>query len=221
MIRSTRPEEVGRECEEARLRRSSPRETPAPGGCSCPSPTPRTHAARPRANGQPSAVRAPICQQGRTKGPPRPFRGLADQRPTLLWPDVAGRVVEIGAAMGSTSALSLRALTTPNSVTIVHAFDPDPYLRRRALGHSAPPKKTAGSFVVSVCVGDRRRPPLPDGQCGCRPSVGCPVLSVNDSFRAVPNTTPRCPTLLANSTSIHEPVPRRNRFAEPCSEQPT
>jgi SAM-dependent methyltransferase len=53
-------------------------------------------------------------------------RGLADQRRRML-AGLAGHVVEIGAGNG------LNFAHYPDSVTMVHAFEPDPYLRALAI----------------------------------------------------------------------------------------
>jgi hypothetical protein len=52
-------------------------------------------------------------------------KGLADQRRRML-AGLAGQVVEIGAGNG------LNFAHYPESVTMVHAFEPEPYLRALA-----------------------------------------------------------------------------------------
>ena len=53
-------------------------------------------------------------------------RGLADQRRRML-AGLVGQVVEIGAGNG------LNFAHYPQTVTIVHAFEPEPYLRTLAM----------------------------------------------------------------------------------------
>jgi SAM-dependent methyltransferase len=99
-------------------------------------------------------------------------RGLADQRRRML-AGLAGRVVEIGAGNG------LNFAHYPDSVTMVHAFEPDPYLRALAI-------RAAENAAVSVSVGEAIAEglPLPDGSVDA--AVASLVLcSVNDVVRAV------------------------------------
>lgn len=99
-------------------------------------------------------------------------RGLADQRRRML-AGLAGHVVEIGAGNG------LNFAHYPDSVTMVHAFEPDPYLRALAI-------PAAENAAVSVSVGDAIAEdlPLPDGSVDAA-VVSLVLCSVKDVVRAV------------------------------------
>ena len=99
-------------------------------------------------------------------------RGLADQRRRML-AGLAGHVVEIGAGNG------LNFAHYPDSVTMVHAFEPDPYLRALAI-------RAAENAAVSVSVGDAIAEDLPLPDASVDAAVASLVLcSVKDVVRAV------------------------------------
>ena len=99
-------------------------------------------------------------------------RGLADQRRRML-AGLAGHVVEIGAGNG------LNFEHYPDAVTMVHAFEPDPYLRALAI-------RAAENAPVSVSVGEAIAEdlPLPDGSVDAA-VVSLVLCSVKDVVRAV------------------------------------
>ena len=99
-------------------------------------------------------------------------RGLADQRRRML-AGLAGHVVEIGAGNG------LNFAHYPDSVTMVHAFEPDPYLRALAI-------RAAENAAVSVSVGEAIAEDLPLEDASVDAAVASLVLcSVKDVVRAV------------------------------------
>jgi ubiquinone/menaquinone biosynthesis C-methylase UbiE len=99
-------------------------------------------------------------------------KGLADQRRTML-DGLAGSVVEIGAGNG------LNFDHYPSSVTVVHAFEPDPYLRRLAVA-------AAAATPLSISVGEARAEELPLEDTSVDAAVASLVLcSVKDIDRAV------------------------------------
>jgi ubiquinone/menaquinone biosynthesis C-methylase UbiE len=99
-------------------------------------------------------------------------RGLADQRRRML-AGLVGQVVEIGAGNG------LNFAHYPDSVTMVHAFEPDPYLRALAI-------RAAENAAVSVSVGEAIAEDLPLPDAGVDAAVASLVLcSVKDVVRAV------------------------------------
>jgi len=99
-------------------------------------------------------------------------QGLADQRRRML-AGLAGRVVEIGAGNG------LNFAHYPDAVTMVHAFEPDPYLRTLAI-------RAAENAPVSVSVDEAIAEdlPLPDGSVDAA-VVSLVLCSVKDVVRAV------------------------------------
>jgi ubiquinone/menaquinone biosynthesis C-methylase UbiE len=98
-------------------------------------------------------------------------RGLADQRRRML-AGLAGHVVEIGAGNG------LNFAHYPDSVTMVHAFEPDPYLRALAI------RVAENAPVVSVGEAIAEDLPLPDGSVDAA-VVSLVLCSVKDVVRAV------------------------------------
>jgi ubiquinone/menaquinone biosynthesis C-methylase UbiE len=99
-------------------------------------------------------------------------KGLADQRRAML-EGLAGSVVEIGAGNG----LNFRHY--PSAVTVVHAFEPDPYLRRLAV-------EAAAAAPLSISVADAPAEELPLGDASVDAAVASLVLcSVRDLGRAV------------------------------------
>lgn len=111
-------------------------------------------------------------------------RGLGDQRRRML-AGLAGHVVEIGAGNG------LNFAHYPDSVTMVHAFEPDPYLRALAI-------RAAENAAVSVSVGEAIAEGLPLKDGSVDAAVASLVLcSVKDVVRAV--------------AELHRVVPTRRR----------
>jgi SAM-dependent methyltransferase len=99
-------------------------------------------------------------------------RGVADQRRRML-AGLAGEVVEIGAGNG------LNFAHYPQAVRLVHAFEPDPYLRALA-------SRAADSAAVPVKVGDAVAEDLPLEDASVDVAVASLVLcSVRDPGRAV------------------------------------
>jgi len=99
-------------------------------------------------------------------------RGLADQRRRML-AGLAGEVVEIGAGNG------LNFAHYPQAVTLVHAFEPDPYLRGLAA-------RVADDAAVPVKVGDAVAEDLPLEDASVDAAVASLVLcSVRDPGRAI------------------------------------
>lgn len=99
-------------------------------------------------------------------------RGLADQRRRML-AGLAGHVAEIGAGTG------LNFAHYPDSVTMVHAFEPDPYLRALAI-------RAAENATVPVSVGEAIAEDLPLQAASVDAAVASLVLcSVKDVVRAV------------------------------------
>ena len=99
-------------------------------------------------------------------------RGLADQRRRML-AELAGQVVEIGARNG------LNFAHYPPTVTRVHAFEPEPYLRTLAM-------RAAERSAVPVSVGDRTAEDLPLEDASVDAAVASLVLcSVRDLGAAV------------------------------------
>jgi SAM-dependent methyltransferase len=77
-------------------------------------------------------------------------RGVADQRRRML-AGLAGDVVEIGAGNG------LNFAHYPQAVRVVHAFEPDPYLRglaARAADDAAVPVKVADAVAEDIALED-------------------------------------------------------------------
>jgi ubiquinone/menaquinone biosynthesis C-methylase UbiE len=99
-------------------------------------------------------------------------RGVADQRRRML-AGLAGDVVEIGAGNG------LNFSHYPQAVTLVHAFEPDPYLRVLAL-------RASDHAAVPVKVGDAVAEDLPLDDASVDAAVASLVLcSVRDPVRAI------------------------------------
>ncbi|ETW22342.1 methyltransferase type 11 [Mycobacterium gastri 'Wayne'] len=99
-------------------------------------------------------------------------RGLADQRRRML-AGLAGEVVEIGAGNG------LNFARYPQAVTLVHAFEPDPYLRERAA-------RAADAAAVPVKLGDAAAEDLPLEDASVDSAVTSLVLcSVSEPRRAI------------------------------------
>lgn len=99
-------------------------------------------------------------------------RGLADQRRRML-SGLAGEVVEIGAGTG------LNFFHYPQAVTVVHAFEPDPYLRGLAA-------RAADDAAVPVKVADAVAEGLPLEDASVDAAVASLVLcSVRDPGRAI------------------------------------
>ncbi|CAN5733080.1 hypothetical protein BH09ACT7_BH09ACT7_45540 [soil metagenome] len=99
-------------------------------------------------------------------------RGVADQRGRML-AGLAGEVVEIGAGNG------LNFLHYPPAVTLVHAFEPDPYLRGLAA-------QAADDAAVPVKVGEAVAEDLPLEDASVDAAVASLVLcSVGDPGRAI------------------------------------
>jgi SAM-dependent methyltransferase len=99
-------------------------------------------------------------------------RGVADQRHRML-AALSGEAVEIGAGNG------LNFAHYPPSVTLVHAFEPDPYLRALAL-------RSADGAAVPVKVGDAVAEDLPLDDASVDAAVASLVLcSVRDAAVAI------------------------------------
>jgi SAM-dependent methyltransferase len=99
-------------------------------------------------------------------------KGLAEQRRAML-EGLAGSVAEIGAGNG------LNFGHYPSAVTVVHAFEPDPYLRRLAA-------KAAGEATLSISVGDAAAEELPLEDASVDAAVASLVLcSVKNLDRAI------------------------------------
>jgi ubiquinone/menaquinone biosynthesis C-methylase UbiE len=99
-------------------------------------------------------------------------RGLADQRRRML-AGLVGQIVEIGAGNG------LNFPHYPDSVTMVHAFEPDPYLRTLAM-------QAAENAAVRVSVGAAIAEDLPLEDASVDAAVASLVLcSVKDVAGAV------------------------------------
>jgi ubiquinone/menaquinone biosynthesis C-methylase UbiE len=99
-------------------------------------------------------------------------RGVADQRRRML-AGLAGAVVEIGAGNG------LNFARYPQTVTLVHAFEPDPYLRSLAL-------RAADNAAVPVKVGDAVAEDLPLEDASVDAAVASLVLcSVRNPAQAI------------------------------------
>ena len=120
-----------------------------------------------------AAVSHPLCARLYVKqAEAAESRGLADQRQRML-AGLAGRVVEIGAGNG------LNFAHYCDSVTLVHAFEPDPYLRALA-------EQAADNAAVSVCVAEAIAEDLPLEDASVDGAVASLVLcSVKDPVRAV------------------------------------
>jgi ubiquinone/menaquinone biosynthesis C-methylase UbiE len=94
-------------------------------------------------------------------------RGLADQRRRML-AGLTGEIIEIGAGNG------LNFAQYPQSVTMVHAFEPEPYLRALAMA-------AAENAAVPVSVRDAVAEDLPLADASVDAAVSSLVLcSVKD-----------------------------------------
>jgi ubiquinone/menaquinone biosynthesis C-methylase UbiE len=89
-------------------------------------------------------------------------KGLADQRQRML-AGLAGEIVEIGAGNG------LNFARYPSSITMLHAFEPDPYLRALAV-------QAADNAAIAVSVGDAVAEELPLEDASVDAAVACLVL---------------------------------------------
>lgn len=99
-------------------------------------------------------------------------KGLADQRGRML-AGLTGNLVEIGAGNG------LNFGHYPDTVTKVHAFEPEPYLRALA-------EQAAEHAAVAITVGDAVAEDLPLGDASVDAAVASLVLcSVKDLAGAV------------------------------------
>jgi ubiquinone/menaquinone biosynthesis C-methylase UbiE len=99
-------------------------------------------------------------------------RGLADQRRRMV-AGLVGQVVEIGAGNG------LNFAHYPQTVTMVHAFEPEPYLRTLAI-------RAAEKSAVPISVGDSAAEDLPLEDTSVDAAVASLVLcSVRDLGAAV------------------------------------
>jgi ubiquinone/menaquinone biosynthesis C-methylase UbiE len=99
-------------------------------------------------------------------------KGLAEQRRAML-DELAGSVVEIGAGNG------LNFGHYPSTVTVVHAFEPDPYLRALAI-------EAAVEAPVSITVGEAAAEKLPLEDASVDAAVASLVLcSVSDIDQAI------------------------------------
>jgi ubiquinone/menaquinone biosynthesis C-methylase UbiE len=99
-------------------------------------------------------------------------KGLAEQRRAML-DRITGSVVEIGAGNG------LNFGHYPPAVTVVHAFEPDPYLRPLAI-------EAATEAAVSISVGDAAAEDLPLADASVDAAVASLVLcSVSDIDQAI------------------------------------
>jgi SAM-dependent methyltransferase len=99
-------------------------------------------------------------------------RGMAEQRRRML-AGLTGEVVEIGAGNG------LNFAHYPQAVTVVHAFEPDPYLRGLAA-------RAADDAPVPVKVGDAVAEDVPLEDASVNTAVASLVLcSVRDPDRAI------------------------------------
>jgi ubiquinone/menaquinone biosynthesis C-methylase UbiE len=99
-------------------------------------------------------------------------RGVADQRRRML-AGLAGEIVEIGAGNG------LNFSHYPQAVSLVHAFEPDPYLRSLA-------SRAADNAAVPVKVGDAVAEDLPLEDASVDAAVASLVLcSVRNPAQAI------------------------------------
>jgi ubiquinone/menaquinone biosynthesis C-methylase UbiE len=120
-----------------------------------------------------STISHPLCARLYVKqAEAAESRGLADQRRRVL-AGLAGQIVEIGAGNG------LNFAHYPEAVTMVHAFEPDPYLRALTI-------RAAENAVVPVSVGEAIAEALPLEDASVDAAVASLVLcSVKDLARAV------------------------------------
>jgi ubiquinone/menaquinone biosynthesis C-methylase UbiE len=122
---------------------------------------------------RPKTVNHPLCARLYAKqSEAAQERGVADQRRRML-AGLRGEIVEIGAGNG------LNFAHYPPSVTLVHAFEPDPYLRALAL-------RSADGAAVPVKVDDAVAEDLPIEDAGVDAAVASLVLcSVGDAAQAI------------------------------------
>jgi SAM-dependent methyltransferase len=122
---------------------------------------------------RPATVSHPLCARLYVKqAEAAESRGLADHRRRML-AGLVGQVVEIGAGNG------LNFAHYPPTVTLVHAFEPEPYLRSFAI-------TAAEQSAVPVSVGDRPAEDLPLEDASADAAVASLVLcSVRDLGAAV------------------------------------
>jgi len=166
MIGSGQPEEVPDECDEDLLL-----ETRSAAALAAFLPVART--AGVATMSRPVAVSHPLCARLYAKqSEAAESRGVADQRRRML-AGLAGEVAEVGAGNG------LNFAHYPHAVTLVHAFEPDPYLRALAL-------RATDNAAVPVKVGDAVAEDLPLADGSVDAAVASLVLcSVRDPGRAV------------------------------------
>jgi SAM-dependent methyltransferase len=119
------------------------------------------------------AVSHPLCARLYAKqSQAAESAGVADQRRRML-AGLAGEVVEIGAGNG------LNFAHYPQAVTVVHAFEPELYLRGLAA-------RAADDAVVPVKVGDAVAEDVPLEDASVDAAVASLVLcSVRDARRAI------------------------------------
>jgi ubiquinone/menaquinone biosynthesis C-methylase UbiE len=120
-----------------------------------------------------AAVSHPVCARLYVKqAEAAESRGLADQRRRML-ARLVGQIAEIGAGNG------LNFAHYPASVRLVHAFEPDPYLRALAV-------RGAETAPVPVTVADAVAEELPLEDASVDAAVVSLVLcSVKDPGRAI------------------------------------
>jgi ubiquinone/menaquinone biosynthesis C-methylase UbiE len=120
-----------------------------------------------------STVSHPLCARLYAKqAQAAESRGLADQRRRML-AGLTGEIVEIGAGNG------LNFAHYPRSVTMAHAFEPEPYLRALALA-------AADNAAVPVSVCDAVAEDLPLADASVDAAVSSLVLcSVKDLAGAI------------------------------------
>jgi ubiquinone/menaquinone biosynthesis C-methylase UbiE len=124
-------------------------------------------------SGTATTVSHPLCARLYVKqAEAAETRGLAEQRQRML-AGLVGETVEIGAGNG------LNFAHYPQSVPMVHAFEPDPYLRALAM-------QAAEHATVSVSVGEAIAEDLPLEEGSVDAAVASLVLcSVKDLDRAI------------------------------------
>lgn len=166
VIASRRPEEVPYECVEDPVVEA--RRAAALATCVSAARTPGAAAMSRRAT-----VSHPLCARLYAKqSQAAESRGVADQRRRML-AGLAGEVVEIGAGNG------LNFAHYPQAVTLVHAFEPDPYLRGLAA-------RAADDATVPVKVEDAVAEDLPLEEASVDAAVASLVLcSIRDPGQAI------------------------------------
>ena len=132
-------------------------------------------------------------------------RGLTDQRRRML-AGLAGEVVDIGAGNG------LNFPHYPDSVTMLHAFEPEPYLRALAM-------QAAESAAVRVSVGAAIAEDLPLEDASVDAAVASLVLCSVKDVAGAPSCAGLCDPA-ANFASMST-LPPSIGFEEPCNGRPT